>query len=136
MQTQSSTMVRGTPASALVFGEYPWPVANAIAEALQAVPPTTTAPRPTVTAPPRTAVTADLTQPEVSQLAAVRFRNAADIDTFFRRSGQAGFIDWYNAGLAHSTPFSARGAIGTSQLVRDRFTAFWNQVQAAFDRAE
>jgi len=138
MQTQSSNMVRGTPASALVFGEYPWPVANAIAEALQAVPPTTTAPRPTVTvtAPPRTAVTTDLTQPEVSQLAAVRFRNAADMDTFFRRSGQAGFIDWYNAGLAHSTPFSARGAIATSQLVRDRFTAFWNQVQAAFDRAE
>ena len=142
MHTQSSTLVRGTPASALVFGEYPWPVANAIAAALQTVPPPTTTPTTRtpstvpVTAPPRTAVTTNLTQPEVSQLAAVRFRNAADIEAFFRRSGQAGFIDWYNAGLAHSAPFSARGAIAVSQVVRDRFTAFWNQVQVAFDRAE
>src|SRR5262245_491537 len=100
MSLQTSTLVRGTPASALVFGEYPWPVAKAIAEALQTAPPATTTPPPatttpsttvTVAAPPRIAITTDLAQAEVDRLAAVRFRNAADIDTWFRRSGQAGF---------------------------------------------
>lgn len=133
---QSSTLVRGTPASALVFGEYPWPVAHAIADALQTAPPYTPAPAFTFGAPPRTATTTDLTQAEVDQLAAIRFRTASDIDAWFRRSGQAGFIDWYNAGLAHSAPFSARGAIATSRTVRDRFTAFWNQIRTAFDRDE
>lgn len=84
----------------------------------------------------RTAITRDLTQAEVDRLAAIRFRNAADIEAFFRRSGRAGFIDWYNAGLAHSEPFRARGATATSQIARDRYTAFWNQVRTAFDRDE
>ncbi|WP_137896345.1 hypothetical protein [Ramlibacter sp. 2FC] len=137
---QSSTLVQGSPASALVFGEYPWPVASAIAEALQATLPTTTAPSPSPAVsfgtPPRTATTTELTQAEVDRLAAIRLRNAAQIEAFFQRGGQAGFIDWYNAGLAHSAPFSARGAIATSRLVRDRFTAFWNQIRTAFDRDE
>lgn len=116
-----------TPATALVFGE--------------AAPPPAQDPPPAqpvlaFEAPSRTANTADLTQAEIDRLAAVRFRSAADIDAFFSHSGLATFIDWYNAGLAHSTPFSARGAIATSRTVRDRFTAFWNQVPTAFDRNE
>lgn len=87
-------------------------------------------------APPRTAVTTDLDQGDVDRLAAIRLRNAADVDGLFSRAGHTSFIDWYNAGLAHSAPFSARGAIATSRLVRDRFTAFWNQVATAFDRSE
>lgn len=87
-------------------------------------------------APPRTAVTTDLTQSEVDSLAAIRFRSAADVDALFSRAGHTSFIDWYNAGLAHSAPFRARGAIGTSRLVRDRFTQFWNQISTAFDRSE
>jgi hypothetical protein len=82
----------------------------------------------------RTATTRDLTQDEVNRLAAIRFRNAADIATFFSRSGQAGFIDWYNAGLAHSAPFRDRGATATSRIARDRYTAFWNLMSTAFDR--
>jgi hypothetical protein len=84
----------------------------------------------------RTATTRDLTQDEVDRLAAIRFRNAADIETLFRRGGQASFIDWYNAGLAHSAPFRARGATATSRIARDRFSTFWNQVRTAFDRNE
>jgi hypothetical protein len=102
---------------------------------VSSTPPVTTTPA-TTTAPPRTAVTRDLTQADVDRLADIHFRNAADVEAFFRRGGQASFIDWYNAGLAHSTPFSARGAIGTSRLIRDRFTAFWNQISTAFDRSE
>lgn len=137
---QVSTLVRSTPASALVFGEYPLPLAHAIAGALQETARAAAAPQPapvSAFAPPsRTATTTDLTQAEVDQLAAIRFRTATDIETCFRRSGENGFIDWYNAGLAHSVPFAARGAIATSQTVRDRFTAFWNQIPTAFDRAE
>lgn len=87
-------------------------------------------------APPRTAITTDLTQAEVDRLAAIRFRNAAEIETFFRRGGQASFIDWYNAGLARSAPFRERGATETSRIARERFTAFWNQIRTAFDRDE
>jgi hypothetical protein len=84
----------------------------------------------------RTAVTRDLTQAEIDRLAAIRFRNAADVGAFFARSGVAGFIDWYNAGLAHSAPFRARGATAATQQARDRYTAFWNQVRTGFDRDE
>lgn len=117
------------PSSSRSAPQVPPPVARTT----PTTPPTTPV---TATAPPRTAVTRDLTQAEVDRLAAIRFRNAADVEAFFRRGGQASFIDWYNAGLAHSTPFSARGAIGTGRVVRDRFTAFWNQIATAFDRAE
>jgi hypothetical protein len=116
-----------TSSSALVFGESPWPHRAAAAQAQQAEG---------FSSPPRRADTSELTQAEVDHLAGVRFRTAADIESYFQRSGEAGFIDWYNAGLAHSAPFSARGAITTSRTVRNRFTTFWNQVRTAFDRDE
>lgn len=141
---QSSTLLRATPASALVFGESAWPETisrqmspGTVAPAAPTAPPRPSiAPAPTVATPSRTAITANLAQADVDRLAAIRLRNAADIEAFFRRGGQAGFIDWYNAGLAHSAPFRARGAIDTRQAVRDRFTTFWNQVPTAFDRPE
>jgi hypothetical protein len=117
------------PSSSRSAPQAPPPVAGTTAPMTPATP-------VTATAPPRSAVTRDLTQAEIDRLAAIRLRNAADVEAFFRRGGQASFIDWYNAGLAHSTPFSARGAIGTGRVVRDRFTQFWNQVATAFDRPE
>lgn len=84
----------------------------------------------------RTAITRDLTQAEIDRLAAVTFTDAAQIDTFFHRQNHTGFIDWYNATLASTAPFSARGRIDTSTLVRDRFATFWNQVPVAFDRPQ
>ena len=85
---------------------------------------------------PRTADTSDLTQADVDTLAAIRFSNAADIESFFSRCGQPGFIGWYNAGLAHSIPFKERKQISNKQPVLDRFKSFWDQMATAYDQSD
>ena len=86
--------------------------------------------------PPRTADTGDLTQAEVDRLAAMRFRDSAAITAVFSRCGHTDFYDWYNAGLAHSAPFAARGATPVTPALRRNFATFWDQLATAYDQPE
>jgi hypothetical protein len=74
----------------------------------------------------------------VTRLAAIEFANAADIDTFFSRRGAAGFVDWFNTTWAGKSPFRrASGAtirMGSTPVIKQRFTAFWNSIPVAYDR--
>jgi hypothetical protein len=84
------------------------------------------------------AVPTTLTQPEIDRLDAIKFANATDIDTFFSRKGASGFIGWFNATWAGRAPFRRGNSairLDASAAARQRFTAFWNSIPTAYDRA-
>ena len=119
------------------------------AEEPPAEEPTAPAPTPPATPPPSaqsrapapgrsTLARNDLAQAKLDRLAAITFANAADINTFFKRQGAAGFIAWFNATLGGIMPFRRNPQdpirISTKPLIEQRFTRYWDQIPLAFDR--
>jgi hypothetical protein len=110
-------------------------------------PPSTTA-RPTP-APPPTSTPAPssqpeaartLTQSEIDRLTAIQFANTTDIDTFFSRKGQKGFVDWFNTTWGGKVPFQRKNGqlirMGTSAGIKRRFTDFWNNIPFSYERPQ
>jgi len=74
--------------------------------------------------------TPDLNQSDIDKCAALKVRNAADIQAQFAAGG--GFIAWYNQTLSSQPAFRSRGRIQTTAVVKQNFDTFWDQIPATF----
>jgi hypothetical protein len=83
---------------------------------------------------PEAAVAPDLSQASIDACVAIRLRKASDIEAHFADAG--GFIAWYNRTLSSHPAFRHRGKIRATDIVRQRFDAFWDQIPAVFGSAE
>lgn len=72
-----------------------------------------------------------LTQGQVDACAALKWKNAGDVNAFF--AGNGGFFKWYNAKLSGTPEFSHRGKVKITPERLNRFDAFWNQIPEVFD---
>ncbi|WP_156132318.1 S8 family serine peptidase [Paraburkholderia terrae] len=102
-------------------------------------PPSPQPPSPQRPSPPHPGRQAGgLTQADVDQLAAVTFANAADIETFFTRTGASTFAEWFNSNLGGHPPFVRSSTTPLRMPVSPdalrRFREFWDSLSLAYDR--
>lgn len=75
-----------------------------------------------------------LTQAQVDACAKLKWKTAADIDTFFQTNGN--FFKWYNARLSRHPAFADRGKVSVTEVRLARFKAFWDRIPDVFGHPE
>lgn len=73
-----------------------------------------------------------ITPQQVAAAAAERFSNGSDAAAFFEHRFRSHFVDWFNAQCAGRGPWQGK-ALHSSDGVKTRFLAFWNNIPAIFD---